>query len=128
MLLSSSTSSTERCRYSTVKFSIRGWRSTMCREEEFTGQNAEAEGGTGEEDGDDEEGAGASLPAAELAASEWLGGPYMVAWLASLEKPLLRQKNVANLFKPACGSFIKYKHTLSKTITGSFITHLKELF
>lgn len=112
MLLSSSTSSTVRCRYSTTKFSIRGWRSTMCREEELTGQNAEAEGGTGEEDGDDDEGAGTSLPAAALAASEWLGGPYMVAWLDSLEKPLLRQKNAANLFKTPCRSFIKYKNIM----------------
>lgn len=59
------------------------------------GQNAEAEDGRGEEDGDDEDGGGTALPAAASASpgSEWLGGPCMVAWLASLEKPLLREKS-----------------------------------
>ena len=52
------------------------------------GQKADAEDDGGEEDEDDEEGGGAAPPAAASAASEWLGGPYIVAWLASLEKSL----------------------------------------
>lgn len=60
----------------------------MCREEGLIGQKAEAEDDGGEEDEDEEEGGGTALPAAASAASERLGGPYTVAWLASLEKLL----------------------------------------
>lgn len=78
-LPSSSTSSTERCRYSTVKLSIRGCRSTMCRDEALTGQKPEAEVDGGDEEEDEEEGGGTASPAAALAASDWLRGPYMLA-------------------------------------------------
>ncbi|TNN74383.1 Cyclin-dependent kinase 4 inhibitor C [Liparis tanakae] len=84
------TSSIVRCRYSTLKLSIRGWRSTMCREEGLTGQKAEVEDDAGEEDEDEEEGGGTEPPAAASAASDWLGGPNMPDWLASLEKLLHR--------------------------------------
>ncbi len=90
VLPSSNTSSTLRCRYSTLKFSIRGWRSTMCREEEILGQKAADPDNGGEEDEDEEEVGGTAPPAAASAASDWLGGPYMLAWLASLEKLLHR--------------------------------------
>lgn len=50
---SSSTTSTQRCLYSTLKLSIRGWRSTMCREGR-TGQKAGLEEDGGEEDDDDD--------------------------------------------------------------------------
>lgn len=103
VLPSSSTRSTVRCRYSTLKFSIRGWRSTICREEEeeeaeeaeLTGQKAEVEDEGGEEDKDEEEGVGTAPPAAASAASDWLGGPNMPAWLASLEKLLHRGEGVS---------------------------------
>lgn len=69
----------------------------MCREEEeLTGQKAEVEDDGGEEDEDEEEGGGIEPPAAASAASDWLGGPYMLAWLASLEKLLCRGDKVTN--------------------------------
>lgn len=91
-LPSSSTSSTVRCLYSTLKLSIRGWRSTMCREEKLLGQKAEVEDDGGEEDEDEEEGGGTAAPAAASAASDWLGGPYMLAWLKSLERLTCKAK------------------------------------
>lgn len=60
----------------------------------MTGQKAEVEDDGGEEDEDEEEGGGTALPAAASAASDWLGGPYMPAWLASLEKLLSRNKEL----------------------------------
>lgn len=111
-----------RCRYSTVKFSIRDWRSTMCREG-LIGQNAEAEDGRGEEDGDDEEGGGTALPAAASASppSELLWGPCMVAWLASLENPLLREKSGFTVGS----SFIFYKNSLFYQTQIQFFTIAK---
>lgn len=88
VLPSSSTNSTVRCLYSTLKFSIRDWRSTMCREDKLLGQKAEVEEDGGEEDEDEEKGGGTAPPAAASAASDWLGGAYMLAWLTSLEKLL----------------------------------------
>lgn len=58
------------------------------------GQIAEAEDDGGEEDEDEEEGGGTEPPAAASAASDWLGGPYILAWLASLEKLLYRGDKV----------------------------------
>lgn len=69
----------------------------MCREEGLTGQNADAEDDAGEEDEDEEEaGGGAAPPAATAAsaASDWLGGPNALAWLASLGKLLHRGHGV----------------------------------
>lgn len=66
----------------------------MCLEEGLTGQKAEVEEDGGEEDEDEEEGGGTVSPAAASAASDWLGGPYMLAWLASLEKLLYRHEQV----------------------------------
>lgn len=69
----------------------------MCREEGLTGQNADAEDDAGEEDEDEEEaGGGAAPPAATAAsaASDWLGGPNALAWLASLGKLLHRGHRV----------------------------------
>lgn len=66
----------------------------MCRVEGLMGQNAEVEDDGGEEEEDDEEGGGPALLAAASAASEWLGGPYMVAWLASLVKSLHRDHSL----------------------------------
>lgn len=54
------------------------------------GQNAEVEDNGGEEDEDEEEGGGTAPPAAASAASDWLGGPNMLDWLASLEKLLCK--------------------------------------
>lgn len=88
VLPSSSTSSTERCLYSTLKLSIRDCRSTICREVGLREHKAEAEDDGGEEDEDEEDGGGTVPPAAASAASDWLGGPYMLAWLVSLEKLL----------------------------------------
>lgn len=68
----------------------------MCREEVSIGQTAKVEDDGGEDDDDDEEGGGADPPAAALAASEWLVGPYMEAWLASLENSLKEMKRVAD--------------------------------
>ncbi len=67
----------------------------MCREE-LLGQKAEAEDDGGEEDEDEEEGGGTALPAAASAASDWLGGPNILAWLASLEKLLYRGDKVTD--------------------------------
>lgn len=50
----------------------------------------EAEDDGGEEDEDDDEGGGMVPPAAASAASDWLGGPNMLDWLASLEKLLCK--------------------------------------
>lgn len=75
VLLSSITSSTELCLYSTLKLSIRGWRSTICREETLEGQNAGVDDDRGEEEEEEEEGGGTALPAAASAASDWLRGP-----------------------------------------------------
>lgn len=60
----------------------------MCREEKLLGQKAEVEDDGEEEDEDKEEEGGTAPPAAASAASDWLGGPYILAWLASLEKLL----------------------------------------
>lgn len=68
----------------------------MCREEETLGQNAEVEDDGGEEDEDEEEVGGTAPPAAASAASDWLGGPYILAWLASLEKLLYRGDKVTD--------------------------------
>lgn len=84
VLLSSITRSTERCLYSTLKLSIRGWRSTICREDTLAGQKAGVVDNWGEEEEEEEEGGGAALPAAASAASDWFRRPYMPAWLASL--------------------------------------------
>lgn len=62
----------------------------------MTGQKAEAEDDEGEEDEGKEEGGGTAPPAAASAASDWLGGPNMLAWLASLEKLLCRGDRVTN--------------------------------
>lgn len=60
------------------------------------GQKAEVEDDGGEEDEDEEEGGGTAPPAAASAASDWLGGPYMLAWLASLVKLLHRSERVSD--------------------------------
>lgn len=58
------------------------------------GQKAEVEDDGGEEDEDEEVGGGAVPPADASAASDWLGGPYMLAWLDSLEKLLYRGEKI----------------------------------
>lgn len=63
------------------------------------GQKAEAEDDGGEEDEDEEDGGGTAPPAAASAASDWLGGPNMLAWLASLEKLLYRSETVIDGLK-----------------------------
>lgn len=60
------------------------------------GQKAEVEDDAGEEDEDEEEGGGTEPPAAASAASDWLGGPNMLDWLASLEKLLHRSDRVSD--------------------------------
>lgn len=57
------------------------------------GQNAKAEDDGGDEDEDDEDGGGTAPPAAASAASAWLGGPYIEAWLPSLENLLWKKEN-----------------------------------
>lgn len=70
----------------------------MCRDEdELLGQKAEVEDDGGEEDEDEEEVGGTAPPAAASAASDWLGGPYMLAWLASLEKLLYKKVTMSLL-------------------------------
>lgn len=59
-------------------------------------QKAEVEDDGGEEDEDEEEGCGTVPPAAASAASDWLGGANMLAWLASLEKLLYRGEEVTD--------------------------------
>lgn len=77
VLASSSTTSVERCLYSTWKLSIRDCRSTMCREG-WTGQKA----GLDEDGGEEDDGADADVDAEEggakgtgAVASDWLWGP-----------------------------------------------------
>lgn len=111
VLASSSTSSTVRCLYSTLKLSMRDWRSTMCLEDRLLGQKAaaaaaaaptvaseeeEEEDDGGEEADAAEKGGGTSPAAAASAASDWLGGPYMPPWLTSLEKLLYGDEEEAN--------------------------------
>lgn len=63
------------------------------------GQKAEPEDDGGEEDEDEEEGGGATTPVAASAASDWLGGPKRLAWLASLEKLLKRGEKAIQKIK-----------------------------
>lgn len=72
VLPSSSTSSTVRCRYSTLKLSIRGRRSMMCREEGALGQNVEAKEDNGEGDEDKEDCEGTAPSATTSATSDVL--------------------------------------------------------
>lgn len=81
--VSSSTTSTERWRYSTRKFSMRGCLSTMCRVGR-TGQKAEEEDEEEDEEVDEEGGGGG----AGATADGWLRGPNMPAGGPSLEKLL----------------------------------------
>lgn len=78
----------------------------MCREEALTGQKAEVEDDGGEEDKDEEEGGETAPPAAASAASDWLGGPNMLDWLASLEKLLYRGDRLVRMSKIKCSVFI----------------------
>lgn len=64
----------------------------MCRDMGLTGQKADAEDDEGEDDEDREEGGGTASAAAASAASDWLGGPNMLAWPTSLEKLLHRER------------------------------------
>lgn len=65
----------------------------MCREEGALGQNVEAKEDNGEGDEDKEDCEGTAPSATTSATSDVLWGPYMLAWLASLEKLLSQGSN-----------------------------------
>lgn len=65
----------------------------------LAGQKAGVDDDRGEEEEEEEEGGGAALPAAASAASVWLRGPKMPAWLASLGKRRDRSDKVRTVHK-----------------------------
>lgn len=58
------------------------------------GQKAEVDDDSGEDDKDEEEGEGTAPLAVASDASDCVAGPYMLAWLASLEKLLYKGHKV----------------------------------